>query len=139
MVFVGCNHHFDPHCLRRVPCTSSCSVSFSSKSVSSDTADFSHSCPSDFICDFSGFFHKTQAEWLSYFQHYQYDPDPHPVALLLSHPRNSCGRIRTGSFTSNWDLSHSSSVTANFPPPCHCEAAFAAVAISRYYVPKHLQ
>ena len=31
----------------------------------------------------------------------------------------------------NWDLSYCSIVAANFPLPCHCEAAFAAVAISR--------
>ena len=32
----------------------------------------------------------------------------------------------------NWDLAYSSSIAPSFPLPCHCEAAFAAVAISRY-------
>ena len=47
--------------------------------------------------------------------------------IVLAHEMQNAERK-----VQNWDLSYCLVVVASFPILCHCEAAFAAVAISRY-------
>ena len=47
--------------------------------------------------------------------------------IVLAHEMQNAERK-----VQNWDLSYCLVVVASFPIPCHCAAAFAAVAISRY-------